>query len=43
VISHGDRIAQMIIAKTEKAGLIEVEQLNESQRGDGGFGHTGIK
>jgi dUTP pyrophosphatase len=43
VISHGDRIAQMIIAKTEKAGLIEVEQLNESKRGDGGFGHTGIK
>jgi len=42
VISHGDRIAQVIIAKTEKASLIEVEQLNDSVRGEGGFGHTGI-
>jgi dUTP pyrophosphatase len=43
VINHGDRIAQMIIAKTEKAELYLVEQLNESVRGEGGFGHTGIK
>jgi dUTP pyrophosphatase len=43
VINHGDRIAQLIIAKTERAALLEVQQLNESQRGDGGFGHTGIK
>lgn len=43
VINHADRIAQMIIAKTEKAELILVEQLNESLRGEGGFGHTGIK
>jgi dUTP pyrophosphatase len=43
VINHGDRIAQMIIAKTEKAQLILCEHLNISQRGDGGFGHTGIK
>lgn len=43
VINNGDRIAQMIIAKTEKAELILVEELNESLRGDGGFGHTGIK
>ncbi len=42
VINHGDRIAQMIIAKTERASLQVVQQLNESQRGDGGFGHTGI-
>lgn len=42
-INHGDRIAQMIIAKTEKAELVLVGQLNESLRGDGGFGHTGIK
>lgn len=41
VINHGDRIAQMIIAKTERAELQEVQQLNVSQRGDGGFGHTG--
>jgi len=43
VINHGDRIAQMIIAKTEKAELIVVRQLKESVRGEGGFGHTGIK
>lgn len=43
VINHGDRIAQMIVAKTERAELQVVEQLNVSQRGDGGFGHTGIE
>lgn len=42
-INHGDRIAQMVIAKTEKAELISVQELNESLRGKGGFGHTGIK
>lgn len=42
VINHGDRIAQMIIAKTEKAELLLVEHLNETLRADGGFGHTGI-
>ena len=42
-IHHGDRIAQVIIAKTERAALVVVEQLNESVRGEGGFGHTGIK
>jgi dUTP pyrophosphatase len=43
VIHHGDRIAQMIIAKTERAELVLVQQLNGSLRGEGGFGHTGIK
>jgi dUTP pyrophosphatase len=43
VISNGDRIAQMIIAKTERAALFPVQQLNESVRGAGGFGHTGVK
>lgn len=42
VINPGDRIAQMIISKTEKAELLLVQQLNESERGEGGFGHTGI-
>lgn len=42
-INDGDRIAQMVIAKTEKAELISVQELNESLRGEGGFGHTGIK
>jgi len=43
VINTGDRIAQMIIAKTEKAELFLVQQLNETLRGAGGFGHTGVK
>jgi dUTP pyrophosphatase len=43
VINDGDRIAQMIIAKTERAGLFLVQQLNETVRGEGGFGHTGVQ
>jgi dUTP pyrophosphatase len=42
-INNGDRIAQMIIAKTERAELFLVQQLNETQRGAGGFGHTGVQ
>ena len=42
VIHDGDRIAQMVIASYEKAELIEVEELSETQRGEGGFGHTGV-
>ena len=42
IIKHGDRIAQMVISKTETAKLELVQQLNETQRGEGGFGHTGI-
>jgi dUTP pyrophosphatase len=41
VLTHGDRIAQMIISKVEKADLILVNELNDTQRGEGGFGHTG--
>ncbi len=41
VIKDGERICQMIIAKHEKAELIEVKSLNETERGVGGFGHTG--
>ncbi|NOZ34681.1 MAG: dUTP diphosphatase [Chlorobi bacterium] len=40
-INDGERICQMIIAKHEKAELIEVEILNKTERGSGGFGHTG--
>ena len=40
-IQHGDRIAQLIIARVEKAKWELVEQLNNSTRGEGGFGHTG--
>jgi dUTP pyrophosphatase len=43
VINNGDRIAQMVIAKTEKAELFLVHELNDTVRGDGGFGHTGVK
>ena len=42
-IVNGDRIAQLIVAKTEKVAWILVEEINESVRGDGGFGHTGKK
>jgi dUTP pyrophosphatase len=40
-INHGDRIAQLVFAKVEKAELILVQQLNSTDRGEGGFGHTG--
>ena len=43
VIQSGDRIAQMVIGVTARAELILVQQLNESSRGSGGFGHTGMK
>lgn len=41
VINNGDRIAQMIISKFEKAEMVLVDELDETVRGDGGFGHTG--
>jgi len=40
-INSGDRIAQMIVAKAEKAFLKPVAQLESTERGEGGFGHTG--
>ena len=41
-IHHGDKIAQMVIAKFEKADLKIVDSLSETVRSDGGFGHSGI-
>ncbi len=41
IINDGERICQMVISKHEKAELIEVDELNETKRGSGGFGHTG--
>lgn len=41
-INNNDRIAQMVVAKVEKAELILVQQLNETERNAGGFGHTGV-
>ena len=37
----GERIAQLVFAKYEKANFIEVKELSETERGKGGFGHTG--
>ena len=43
VIQNGERIAQMIIAKHERAEWLEVQELTETSRGEGGFGSTGVK
>ena len=43
VVNKGDRIAQMILCPINKAKLIEVQDLKETDRGTGGFGSTGIK
>lgn len=42
-INHGDRICQMVIARHEQAEWTVVESLDETERGEGGFGHTGTK
>ena len=42
-ISKGDRIAQLIVSKVYTAKFMLVNDLNSSNRGDGGFGHTGKK
>lgn len=42
-IQNGERIAQLIIAKHERADWCEVEELSETSRGAGGFGSTGVK
>lgn len=43
VIEDGERIAQMVIARYEQAEWQEVEVLEDTERGTGGFGHTGVK
>ena len=43
VIENGERIAQMVIAAHEQAEWVEVEELNNTDRGAGGFGSTGVK
>ena len=40
-VTNGERIAQMVFARYERAEFIEVEELGQSDRGTGGFGHTG--
>lgn len=43
IIEDGERIAQMILAKHEQVNWFEVETLEETDRGSGGFGSTGVK
>ena len=43
VINTGERIAQMVIARYEKADLEQLAELDDTERGDGGYGHTGVK
>ncbi|MEI7824140.1 MAG: dUTP diphosphatase [Chlorobiaceae bacterium] len=41
IVRHGDRIAQMVIARVEQVRFEEVDELGSTVRGEGGFGHTG--
>jgi len=43
IIENGERIAQLVIAKHERAEWVEVEELSDTSRGAGGFGSTGTK
>lgn len=43
VINPGERVAQMVIARHETAEWEQVEILDETERGEGGYGHTGVK
>jgi len=43
VIRRGDRIAQMVISKVYRADILETKDLGETLRGEGGFGHSGIR
>jgi dUTP pyrophosphatase len=43
VINDGERIAQLVIARHEQADFVVVEELDQTERGEGGYGHTGVK
>ena len=43
VVNDGERVAQMIIARHEQGEFVEVEVLDETERGEGGYGHTGVR
>lgn len=43
VINDGERICQMVITRHSQATWVQVNELGETERGDGGFGHTGVK
>ena len=42
-VNDGERVAQMVVTRHEQAELLEVETLDETERGAGGYGHTGVK
>ena len=42
-IARGDKIAQLVIQRIERAEILEVEELDETARGEGGFGSTGVR
>ena len=43
IVNDGDRIAQIVITRHEQGEFVPVETLNETERGEGGYGHTGVK
>jgi len=43
VIKRGDRIAQMVVTRVSRADVVEVDRLETTARGEGGFGHSGVK
>ena len=43
VVNDGERIAQMVIARHEQGSFMPVDVLDETERGEGGYGHTGVK
>ena len=43
IVNDGERIAQMVVARHEQGEWMEVESLDETERGTGGYGHTGVK
>ncbi len=43
VVNRGDRIAQLVISKVERVKIMESNELETTQRNEGGFGHTGLK
>jgi dUTP pyrophosphatase len=43
VINHGDRIAQLVVCACNQAKFVTVDTLDETERGDGAYGHTGVK
>jgi dUTP pyrophosphatase len=41
IVHRGERVAQMVVARHARAGFVQSDQLSETARGEGGFGHTG--